>query len=499
MNALGDLFSRIDWSPSWWDILGLVSYALAILSVPSVLLQRRASPYAALSWILVLFSIPLLGIFLWWALGRRHLFRKRRRRRVAAAHVSASMAQLREELPAPPLAESPLLALRNLPEEDAQWDFPPTAGNRVALMADGPTVYEPIEAAMQRARHHVHLLFYIWHNDVIGRRLRDELIERVRAGVQVRVLCDGFGAPEVSGRFMDPLREAGGKVGVFLPPRFFSRQPQLNFRNHRKIVVVDGALGFIGGFNIGDEYMKDWHDTAIGMTGPVVDQLQEVFADDWYFATGEDIMTAQHFGRWRDLPQELSLHNADGTEPPPDAQCDVVASGPHTPQNSAHDVIFVAITQAVRRVWIMTPYFIPDSDMLTALRTAVYRGVDVRVLLPEKIDQPIARLAARSYYEVLLQAGVKIYEYLPGVLHGKTMLFDDELSLVGSANMDIRSFKLNFEISCLVLSRSLAGQLAALFEKDLGQSREITLADMENRSRWAKLVESAAHLLSPMI
>jgi cardiolipin synthase len=273
----------------------------------------------------------------------------------------------------------------------------------------------------------------------------------------------------------------------------------LNFRNHRKIIIVDGVVGYIGGFNIGDEYVKDWHDTAIGMTGPVVDQLQEVFADDWYFATGEDIMTAQHFGRWRKVPEGLAIRNADGSEPPADAECDVIASGPHTPQNSAHDAIFVAITQAAQRVWIMVPYFIPDSDMLTALRTAVYRGVDVMLLLPLKIDQPIARLAARSYYEVLLQAGVRIYEYQPGILHGKAILFDDELSLVGSINMDIRSFKLNFEISCLVLSRTLAKQLAALFERDLRDSREITLADMENRSPVSKLVESAAHLLSPMI
>jgi phosphatidylserine/phosphatidylglycerophosphate/cardiolipin synthase-like enzyme len=257
----------------------------------------------------------------------------------------------------------------------------------------------------------------------------------------------------------------------------------------------------------------------------VVDQLQEVFVDDWYFAANEDVTTAEYFGRWHqrrvfdrmttllrrvEAPSGDEAAVADSLPPglaydPPrsapeePASCAVVASGPHTEQNSIHDAFFTAITQAVHRVYIMTPYFIPDVSIMTALRTAVYRGVDVRVLLPMKIDVPLARLAARSYYRILLRAGVRIYEYAPCILHGKTIVIDDDLAVVGSANMDIRSFKLNFELSCFLRSRALARDLTDLFLKDLELSREITLPEMENRSRGAKLLEAAAHLISPLI
>ncbi|MEX2185690.1 MAG: phospholipase D-like domain-containing protein [Pirellulales bacterium] len=525
---MADFFRMLSWSPSWWDLLLIVSYAFVLISVPSVLVEREGNPYSALTWILALFAMPAVGLFFWWAFGRKHLVRKRRRRRKASAHVWRSLAQVRDGIDDVPYASLAGVLPLKLPKDEASWVFPPTASNRVELLNDAAEFYPAIEAAIRDARDHVHLLFYIWNDDATGARFRDLLVERATSGVDVRVLCDAFGSPRVRGSFMDPLRAAGGKISVFLPPKYFTRSPALNFRNHRKIVVVDGRVGFVGGLNIGDEYSRDWRDVAISIRGPAVDQLQEVFVDDWFFASGEDITHARYFGKWRDDPTSANSTDIEKSRVKPDAEstadsvpdsalgsaktrrkriadsaadatCAVVASGPHTTNNSLHDALFISITRAQKRIYITTPYFIPDQAIVTALRTAVYRGVDVRVLLPAKTDAPLVRLAARSYYSHLLQAGVRLYEYQPTILHVKSLLFDEDISVVGSANMDLRSFKLNFEATCFIQSRTLAARMAEVFQRDLRVSREVTLEEMANRTRWTKVTEAAAHLFSPMM
>jgi cardiolipin synthase len=517
---MADFFSSLSWAPSWWDVLLIVSYFFVVLSVPSVLIEREGLPYAALAWILALFAMPPLGLLFWWAFGRKHLERKRRRRRRASAHVWKSLHEVersvRSSSPSNFVGALPL----KLPKEDASWVFPSTADNHIRLLNDGTEFYPAMEAAIREARDHVHVMFYIWNDDATGRRFRDLLIERAKAGVAVRILCDAYGAPKVGGAMMDPLRSAGGKVELFLPPRYFTRSPAINFRNHRKILIADSQVGFVGGINIGDEYTQNWRDLGVAIRGPAVDQLQEVFVDDWYFAAKEDITNKRYFGRWRDdhqgraanvaaqhkeiaesstLKQETALAELSDKAMSGDATCAVVASGPHTMNNSLHDALFISLTRARQRIYIPTPYFIPDGSILTALRTAVYLGVDVRILLPAKTDAPIVRLAARSYYTILLRAGVRLYEYQPSILHSKSLVIDDGISVVGSANIDLRSFKLNFEATCFIESRSLTKELASTFHRDLKSSREITLKEMEARTRWTKLTEAAAHLFSPML
>jgi cardiolipin synthase len=509
---MGDFFSALSWVPSWWDILLVVSYLFVLLSVPSVLIEREGLPYAALAWILAMFAMPVVGLFFWWAFGRKHLARKRRRRRKASAHVWKSLAEVRQDAGAAPREGFVGLLPLKLPKEEASWVFPPTAGNHVRLLNDGDEFFPALETAIREARDHIHVLFYIWNDDATGRRFRDLLAESARAGVHVRLLCDAFGGPSVGGAMMDPLRDAGGKVALFLPPKFFTRSPALNFRNHRKIVIADGQVGLVGGLNVGDEYTHNWRDLAVAIRGPAVDQLQEVFVDDWYFASGEDITNKRYFGKWRedeetirhehavensDAANEVSEHVDQGdaelspTAMAGDAACAVVASG--------HDALFISLTHARKRIYITTPYFIPDPAILTALRTAVYLGVDVRILLPAKTDAPLVRLAARSYYSALLHAGVRLYEYQPSILHAKSLVIDDNLSVVGSANMDLRSFRLNFEATCFVESKSLAARLTEVFQRDLKSSREVTLKEMNNRTRWTKVTEAAAHLFSPMM
>jgi len=477
-----------NWNP--WAVFTGLSYVLALLTVPSVLLQRQGRPQAALSWLLVLFAFPYLGLLLWWAIGRKHLARRKRKQRRAAEKISRRIDLVQSELPSVPKAEWKLMSFEHLPPADREWAFAPTLDNAARLLVDGEETYGAIEKMIREARHHIHLLFYIWQNDATGVRLRDLLIERAKAGIEVRVLLDAVGSYSMSGRAMNPLREAGGKVKTFMPPRFLRMSLELNFRNHRKMALVDGCTAVMGGLNIGDEYLR-WRDTALQLRGPVVDQLQEVFAEDWYFAAREDFTGVEYFGGWRD---------GDGAEVgPPNAMCGLVASGPHTELNLTHEAFFSAIGHAERRVYLTTPYLVPDQVILAALRTAVLRGVDVRILVPWENDEPLVRLASRSYYLELLRYGVRIFEYHGRMMHAKSAAIDDDLSFVGSANMDIRSFRLNFELNCFVKGAVLNRQMTEVFLRDLAHSREVTLEDIEQSSYVARLVEATAHLLSPLL
>lgn len=483
-------------SINWWLILLGLSYALSVLSVPSVLLQRRGKPHSAVSWLLVLFALPGLGLFLWWATGRKHLERHRRKRRKAAALTAFSLTRLRGNAGLEHGGDISLLPIQRMPEEEAEWVFPPTVNNRARLLIDAVETYPAMESAIRAAQETVHVAFYIWNDDPTGRYWRDLLIETVRRGVKVRLLVDGLGSRfAVRHKLFAPLTEAGGEVAVFLPLTLFAMRPTINFRNHRKIVVVDGCTGFLGGFNIGDEYKSEWHDLGMQLEGPIVDQLQETFAEDWYFATNREIVTPQIFCQWQSPESLGKLPVVDDAH----AVCSLLASGPHTPHNFTHDAMFLAITQAKHRIYISTPYLIPEESTLAALRTAVYRGVDVQVLVPAKNDVPLVQWAGRSYYPDLLNAGIRLFEYLPGVLHAKSVLIDDDLSIVGSANIDVRSFRLNFEASCLARSKPLNQRLADLFRSNVSQSREITHDILHKRSYVAQLGAAAAHLLSPLL
>lgn len=479
-----------DWFTWSFFVAEVSSFIFAILTIPSVLLKRKGASRAALSWILLLFFLPIVGILLWWLIGRRHMRKRRDRRKEAVEAVSADLVELRSELPPAPIPELALLPIQHLPPELADFVLPPTGGNSVEILIDAAEAYPAMEKAIEEARDHVHFLFYIWQKDKVGERFRDLLIEKAKQGVEVRALYDSLGSWVLTTRFLKPLKEAGGKVGAFLPMSFFSRVPTFNFRNHRKILVCDGEVGFVGGFNIGEEYTRNWRDLAARLRGPVVDQLQEVFADDWHFAAGENLTDRRYFGRWS--PRQ----EGDPGDP---ATCAVLGSGPETEEMVLRDALFIAITEAQERIYITTPYFIPDPATLVALRTAVYRGVDVRILVPGMSDVKLVQLAARSYYEDLLEAGVKIYEYQPKMLHAKILLFDHKLSVLGSANLDNRSLKLNFEISVFLGSVEVNRRLCELFLGEIEESREVHLEDCVQSSHGARLKQALANLLGPLL
>jgi cardiolipin synthase len=493
MDTLIGLLSASGWPVHGWDAFLLVGELLALLTIPSVLIRRRGHPIAALAWLLALIALPLVGVVLWWGIGRTHLVRKRRRRVSAHTEITRGLGEVRGEAPPGELAE--LLPLHRIPVEEAVSVFPPVSGNEVEVLIDGEAVYAAIERAVQAARHHVHFLFYIWRGDATGRRLLEALVGAARKGVQVRVLCDAVGSWDLSRRFLAPLREAGGNVAFFMPARLLRRSLTINFRNHRKLVVVDGLHGYTGGVNIGDEYTANWRDLGVMLSGPVVAQLQEVFADDWYFATGENLADRDFFAGQGGRPGAREREGGAGTN----AACAIVAGGPDSRFSSTHDSLFIAVNRAQQRILITTPYLVPGPAMLAALRTAAFRGVDVQLLVPRSSDVPFTYLAGRSYYPELLAGGVRVFEYMGGALHRKLWVFDDDLSVVGSANLDTRSFRMNFEVSCWILARAVNARLAAVFGEDRDASQEVTIESVQGVGRVQQLKEAVVNLLSPLL
>lgn len=485
MHSLLNLILRSAF-PGTVDWILLAAELLGLATIPSVLVQRRGRPLAALSWILALLAIPLVGVVLWWLLGRTHLKRRARKRR-------KSRRKMDQESPGtPPRArEVPPVLHAVLPfalqddRRQSEGVFPPAETTDVQVLPNGAEAFAAIEQAIDAAQTEIRALYYIWRPGETGRRIAERMMARARAGVKVRILVDEVGSRPFLRELAPALRAAGVEVAGFLPASFRPWAPTFNFRNHRKLLLIDGRYGFTGGMNIGREYEREWNDQCVRLSGPVLQNLDEVFQEDWYFVTNRSLP---------DLPQ----HNeplAGGTR----ALCAVIASGPDRSEHRVHDGFFLALTSARRRIWLTSPYFIPNSSLLDALRGAALRGVDVRILTPRQSDVRLVALASRSNQEPLLRAGVRLFEFMPRFLHTKNLIIDDELSVVGSANVDTRSFRLNFELACFLHSRAVADTLASHFEQDLASSREVRLGDVERRSVFQKCVESGANLLCPLL
>lgn len=469
---------------TWLTVLEIL-YVVA-LSV-WIILEKRP-PLATLAWILGLAALPLVGFGVYWFIGPQRLRRKRSRRGAAVRRIRASLPDVRI-LGDPDLGIEPrqrqlmALALNN-------GAAPLTAGNDVRLLKNGRETFPALEKAISEAKHHVHLAYYIYEPDETGKKIRDLLIERAKAGVHVRLLVDAVGSSALNHRFVAPFLEAGGEFGRFNMislPRFRSR---VNFRNHRKIVVCDGEIGFLGGLNISNDYagltskMGAWRDTHLRVEGPAVRGMQLLFLEDWNFSTALSVTDPSYF----------STPGTRGT-----SIVQVVGSGPDGEWQAIQQVFFSAITSAQERVVITTPYFVPDEALLTALTTAALRGIDVKLLLPHRSDSRIARAAGRSYYDELMRSGVRIFEYLAGFLHAKSMAVDGTVAIIGSANMDQRSFRLNFEAGAICYDAAVAREVEAVFEEDLTLAQEIVEEDRKDLPFKERLAEASARLLSPLL
>jgi len=364
-----------------------------------------------------------------------------------------------------------------------------SSATSLAHYRSGEEAFAAIERDIAAARHHVHLEFYIWSDDVTGRRVRDLLIECARAGVEVRVLVDSVGAG-VPASFFRAMCDAGGHCSMFNPPRFGLRSRLLNFRSHRKIVVIDGRIGYLGGMNVCDEQTigargeRPWRDTQLRIAGEAVRWLQRSFLENWQFSYSYPL---------RDLSAYFP------SQPRGDHWLQIVRGGPDRAIFPIHEFFFTAIAGADSRIWITCPYLVPDEATLLAIRSAAHRGVDVRLLVPVRGDSRLVAAAVRSYYDEWLAAGARVFEYLPAMLHAKTMVVDREITVVGSANVDNRSFRLNFEIIAAIYGTSAADRLADEFEADLACSREILRSHLQGRSRARVLAEVVARLFSALL
>lgn len=458
-----------------------IGWALYMLALAVWIVLQKRPPLSTLAWVLSLAALPMIGFVVYFYFGPQKIRRQRmKRQRLRKLHrVGAQGDQaIADELPANAHRLGRLMrALTGTPVSSAQ---------HVALLAGGAVAFEAIVAAIERAQRHVHLEYYIFEPDRIGTRIRDALIERARAGVQVRVLFDAVGSSRLSRAFLAPLRAAGAEIAWFHPLRLATLKPLLNLRTHRKIVVVDGRVGFTGGINVTDEederaHPHAFHDLHLRLEGAAVGWLQDVFAEDWLYV------------------QQTPLDEHDLY---PEAACgpiavQVIASGPDSTWEAIHRFKLQAINDARERVWLVTPYFVPGEAALFALTSAAQRGVDVRILVPRRSDSRIVTLAGRSYFDELLEAGVRIYQYQPRMLHSKALLVDDDCVLIGSANFDQRSFRLNFEVAAALYDRSAAGLLEHQFETDLSRSLRVVRPRQVGPLR--RLAEATARLLSPLL
>ena len=448
-----------------------------------IVLQKR-EPAATISWVLSLAMLPYLGFLIYFLFGPQKIKRQRLRRLLSREGVKAY-----DSAAGPHDGASELGVLAK-----AVTGLPPSLSNRVELLVDGAATFDAIVEAVAAARNHVHLEYYIYCPDRIGTRLRDALVERAAAGVKVRVLLDAVGSSSVDDAFMQPLVEAGGEFAWFHPTRFqpFTRS-WLNLRSHRKIVVVDGRVAFTGGINITDDEDESLRDDAyvdlhIVLEGEVVRGIQLVFLEDWAYATGHGRDDFEGTTLWRDSKADV----------PDGVSAQVLVSGPDSSWEAIHRLHVAAIHEAKSRVWLVTPYFVPGEAARMALTSAALGGLDVRLVVPKMSDSRLVTYAARSYYNELLEAGIKVYEYGPRMMHTKALLCDDGVTIIGSANFDHRSFRLNFEISMLLRDNRIAGELEQLVTSYFEGSEQIQ--PQRERLLWrSRMPEAFARLLSPLL
>ncbi|WP_299315712.1 cardiolipin synthase [uncultured Halomonas sp.] len=458
-------------------------HLLGILSAVLALLSSRTSQ-GAIAWILSLITLPYVAVPAYWIFGQPRFYGYVSARGERDSVLRRVLARYREPLE-PFVAETRDPDVRAV-EQLAQ--MPMTSGNRAELLVDGEATFESLFDGIERAEEYVLIQFFIVRNDALGIELKQRLQRVADRGVRVYFLYDEVGSHKLNEGYLRDLANSGVEVSAFRSSRGFRHRFQLNFRNHRKVLVVDGREGWVGGFNVGVEYLGQhprhgaWRDTHLKLTGPSVLGLQEAFWEDWHWATGEVITLT-----W--TPQ-VSCHECHKVV--------IVPSGPADRQDTAGLLVQHAIHSARERFWVTSPYFVPDQGVQDALRLAAMRGVDVRIMIPEHPDHLLVFLSAFSFLPDMLRAGVKVYRYQPGFLHQKVMLIDDSAASVGTVNLDNRSFRLNFEITAFLPDRHFAAQVRLMLEKDFANCRRVNLDEIISRPLWRKLVSRAAYLLSPI-
>ncbi len=497
--------------PSWSEFpsLLILFYSLfQLLGIVSALeaIMKTRTPTGAIAWSLSLVLMPLLMVPAWWVFGRRKFrgYAKARRssrpwlrfgRKRDDDKSHADIRQLATELLQKLRPFRPAESGAALATLERVMQLPATAGNRAQLLVDGDAAFGALFEAIDQAEHYILLEYYIVRDDAIGTRLRERLQTKARAGVRVCFLYDEIGSFQLGRNYLAELRAAGVDICSFHTTKGRRNRFQINFRNHRKIAVVDGRFAMIGGINIGDEYLghhprlSPWRDTNVALQGPAVQSVQLAFLEDWYWACDE----------LPELAWQPQAATAVGSEAAPGCDVLIAPTGPADSLETGVLYFIQLINSARQRLWIVSPYFVPDTALLAALQLAALRGVDVRIMLPERADKWLMYFAAFAYFDEVQATGIRLFRYQAGFLHQKVWLVDDLCATVGTANLDNRSCRLNFEIGALVHGSEFCRAVEQMLETDFNNSRELQQGELTRRRLPFRLAVRLAHLFAPVL
>lgn len=483
------MFGTFSYPWSDWLYLGIYTgFILTIIFTTIVIVLENRNPVKSLAWIVVLVFLPIGGFILYLFFGQqyRHTRMISKRKRRILQKMSGNTAHISVSEPGNRLSPESLQQIKLGYQLGGTQLF---VHNHIEIFTDGESKFKALIEDLNRAETFIHLQYYIFDNDTLGRTIKKILIEKARQGVKVRVLYDDVGCWKVRSRFFREMRKAGIEIRPFFKVSFPQLANKLNYRNHRKVAIIDGKTGYIGGMNIADRYCDGlswgiWRDTHARIKGPAVYGLQSAFSIDWSFTTREFLSEACYY------PPVEETGNTD---------IQILTSGPLGEWKEIAISFLKAIANARECIYIQTPYFLPTDSLLKALQAAALAKVDVRLMIPSHSDSRLLQYASQSYLKDILRAGIKVYFYQGGFLHAKSLIIDNEFSSIGSTNFDFRSFDHNFEINAFMYNTDTNAMMKKIFINDMRQCRRITLSRWKRRPLTTKVAESFARLMSPIL
>lgn len=482
-----------------YSIIGTF-YLFVVLSQMLVVVLENRQPVKTVAWLMVLFFLPIVGLVIYFFFGRN------RKREHFVSQACASQLARRSAVRFyqggfPELPADYVHLIRLFRRQSGAF---PYADNKIRFFTVGQEMLDNLLRDIAAARHHTHVEFYIIEDDRIGRMITEALAKKVSEGVSVRLVYDDVGCWNVNNSFFRRMESKGIQVGAFLPVRFPKFTSKVDFRNHRKIVVIDGIVGYVGGMNLAERYFypvgdgkRIWRDTHTRIMGNAVGGLQRAFLSDWYVATGQTITEQVYYPHEEECRRILK----EDCEPcvSRSALVQIVTSIPTSPWPDIMQGMVLALMRAKKYFYLQSPYFMPTERMLFALQTAALAGVDVRLMLPERSDKRLLTWASRSFLHDVIRAGVRVYLYQSGFLHSKTLVCDDMLTSCGSTNIDFRSFERNFEVNAFVYDAEAARMMRRIFQEDQKHCRLLNLEMWETRSLYLRVAESSIRLLAPLL
>lgn len=472
-------------------------YSLFVFIVCINILMNSETPSKALGYLLLVISFPVGGVLIYMSVGLN--YRKKELYRKKLKIDEKEYPKLEEEA----IALSLETLSKNKDKIDNFYQLASfskdksltSSNNNVTVMVNGEAKFPDVFESLRSAKHHIHIEYYIYENDTIGNELAQILIEKAKEGVEVRFIYDDFGSSGIRKNIAHQLREAGVEAYPFYKIKLIMLANRMNYRNHRKIIVVDGTIGYIGGINVSDKYINNdkddklyWRDTHLKIVGNSVFNLQTIFLADWNFCANQKIRYSSNYFPEKSEAEHYGNHLVQ-----------IVSSGPDSKYPKIKYTLIQAILSAEKEICITTPYFIPDKSFLEAINIAALSGIEVKLLVPTRSDSFIVNTTSQSNFQELLDVGVKIYSYDKGFVHAKTMVCDQKVAIIGTANFDNRSFDLNFEINAIVYDEQIATEISNLFEKDISFSTQILAEEWSKRPLFRKLMEKVLHLFSSLM